>query len=91
LVSLGATRVVLPVKRRIASAVFGPTPGSPIARYGSTRALSRVANELLRRALKGLGAAEELVELLYAKRYARITVQEFERFRRELSRRLEER
>jgi predicted CopG family antitoxin len=62
-----------------------------VRRYGSTRALSRVANELLRKALKGLGAAEELVELLYAKRYARITVEEFERFRRELSRRLEER
>ncbi len=59
-----------------------------IRRYGTARALSRVANELLRRALSG---EDRIVKLLYRERYKRVSIEEFEEFRRELSRRLEER
>ena len=59
-----------------------------IRRYGSSRALSRVANELLRKALRGV---DDIVKLVYAERYAKVTVEEFEGFRRRLSRELEER
>ena len=63
-----------------------------VKRYGTTRALSRVANELLRRALRGEGKGrDKLVKLLYRERYKRVSVEEFEEFRRELGRRLEER
>ena len=56
--------------------------------YGSTRALSRLINDLLRRAL-GEGVREELRELLSSKKHARVTAGEFEEFRRKLSRKLE--
>ncbi len=59
-----------------------------IRRYGTARALSKTANELLRRALS---AEIELIRLLYSERYAYVSQEEFERFRKELSRRFEER
>ena len=59
-----------------------------IRRYGTSRALSRVANELLRRALKSV---DDIVRLVYAERYVKVTAGEFEGFRRRLSRELEER
>ncbi|MCE4610393.1 MAG: hypothetical protein F7B17_00285 [Desulfurococcales archaeon] len=59
-----------------------------IRRYGTSRALSRVANELLRRALKSV---DDIVRLVYAERYVKVTAREFEEFRRRLSRELEER
>ncbi|MCE4599130.1 MAG: hypothetical protein F7C81_02920 [Desulfurococcales archaeon] len=59
-----------------------------IRRYGSSRALSRVANELLRRALRDVG---DIVRLIYAERYARVTTGEFEEFRKRLSKEFEER
>ena len=59
-----------------------------VRRYGSTRAISKVANELLRRALS---SGEDIVKLLYEERYAKVSVEELEVFRRELSRRIEER
>ena len=57
-------------------------------RYGSSRALSKVVNELLRKALRGV---DDVVKLIYAERYARVTVKEFEEFRKRLSKEFEER
>ena len=57
-----------------------------VRRYGSSRALSRVANELLRRALKSI---DDIVKLVYAERYVEVTAREFEEFRRKLSKELE--
>ena len=59
-----------------------------LRRYGSSKALSRVVNELLRKALRDVG---ETVGLIYAERYAKVSVREFEGFRKRLSRELEER
>ena len=57
-------------------------------RYRSSRALSKVANELLRKALRDM---EDIVRLIYTERYAKVTVKEFEEFRRGLSREFERR
>ena len=59
-----------------------------IRRHGSSRALSRVANELLRKALRDI---DDVARLVYAERYAKATMKEFEEFRRRLSRELEKR
>ncbi len=59
-----------------------------LRRYGSSKALSRVVNELLRKALRDVG---EIVGLIYAERYVKVSVREFEGFRKRLSRELEER
>ena len=59
-----------------------------VRRYGTVRALSRVLNELLRESLSG---RRELLRLIYSEKVARVSLEEFEEFRRELSRRLEER
>ena len=53
-----------------------------IRRYGTTRALSKVLNELLRKILSG---REELIELLYSEKIASISEEDFHKFRRELS------
>lgn len=63
-----------------------------LKRYGSTRYLSKVANELLREALtraRERSALEELRRLLSRPKLARVTQEEFERFRAELSESLE--
>ncbi len=57
-----------------------------IRRYGTTRALSKVLNELLRESLSG---ESELIQLIYSEKLAEVSQEEFEEFRRELSRRLE--
>ncbi|MBS7645582.1 MAG: hypothetical protein QW569_04135 [Candidatus Bathyarchaeia archaeon] len=57
-----------------------------LRKYGTTRAISKVLNELLKNALKG---EAEVLSLLLSEKIARTTVKEFEEFRRELSRRLE--
>ncbi len=59
-----------------------------IRRYGTARALSRVINEILRDRLSG---REKLVELIYSDKIAEVSVEEFSRFRRELSKRFIER
>ncbi len=60
-----------------------------IKRYGSVRALSKVINEVLR---EGLSSAEdEVLQLIYSEKIVSINEEEFEKFRREISRRLEER
>jgi len=57
-----------------------------IRRYGTTRAISRVLNELLRESLKGKA---DLLRLIYSEKIARTTARDFEEFRRELSKRAE--
>ncbi len=59
-----------------------------IRRYKSTRALSRVVNELLRKAIR---SEDRLIELIYAPKLVKVTSRDFEEFRRELSRRIEDR
>jgi len=58
-----------------------------IERYGTAKAISRVINELLREKLSG---REDLIQLLYSKKIAKVSWDEFEEFRRKLSKRLEE-
>lgn len=56
-----------------------------LKKYGTTRAVSRVLNELLRKAFKG---ESQVLSILLSEKVARTTVKEFEEFRRELSKRL---
>jgi uncharacterized membrane protein YheB (UPF0754 family) len=57
-----------------------------IRRHGSSKKLSQVINELLRKTLFDSG---KVVQLLSKEKVARATAREFEEFRRELSRRME--
>ncbi len=59
-----------------------------IRRYGTTRALSRVLNEILRNSFK---KQDDLIRLIYSKKVVKITPEEFEKFRKELSKRFIER
>ncbi len=59
-----------------------------VRRYGTTRALSRVLNEMLRGRAESVG---ELVQLVYSEKLVRVSQARVERLRRELSRRFEER
>jgi len=59
-----------------------------IRRYGSVKAISKVLNELLR---ESFSSRNELIELIYSEKIVSISTEEFEKFRREVSRRLEER
>jgi len=59
-----------------------------IRRYGTAKAISKVVNELLRRAL---GARRELLELIYSEKVRELSQEELEEFRRELSGRFEDR
>ncbi|MHA1675958.1 MAG: hypothetical protein ACTSU6_02155 [Candidatus Njordarchaeales archaeon] len=60
-----------------------------LSRYGTTRAISKVLNELVREAIKLRGILE-IKELLRKEKKIKITAEEFHKFRRELSKRLEE-
>ena len=55
-------------------------------RYRTTKAMSRVANELLKRALRG---EANILDLVFSEKLAKTNVKEFETFRRELSKRFE--
>ena len=57
-----------------------------IRRYGTVRALSRVLNELLR---ESLSARYDLIKLIYSEKLVEVDEEEFEGFRRELSKRFE--
>ena len=59
-----------------------------IRRYGTAKAISKVVNELLR---KALGARRELLELIYSEKVRELSQEELENFRRELSGRFEDR
>jgi predicted CopG family antitoxin len=57
-----------------------------VKKYGTTKAMSKIANELLKGALKG---EAKIIDLLHSRKIAKTSVREFEEFRRQLSRRLE--
>lgn len=57
-----------------------------LRRYGTTRALSEVVNQLIRKALRN---EAELLSLIFSDKITKTTSKEFEEFRRELSKRLE--
>jgi len=57
-----------------------------VRRYRTTKAMSKVVNELLKRALMG---EANLLDLLRSEKIAKTSAKEFEEFRRDLSRRLE--
>ena len=59
-----------------------------IRRYGTTRALSKVLNELLRERANSM---RELMQLIYSEKLVWIDQTEIEKLRRELSKRFEER
>jgi len=57
-----------------------------LRRYKTTRAISKVVNELLKKALK---SEATILNLILSEKIAKTSAKEFEEFRRELSRRLE--
>jgi predicted CopG family antitoxin len=57
-----------------------------LRRYKTTKAMSKVANELLKRALKG---ESKVLDLVFSEKLAKTSAREFEAFRRELSKRFE--
>jgi len=59
-----------------------------IRRYGTAKALSKVVNEIVR---KGLSAERELLQLLYSERAFKVAEEDFEKFRRGLSKTFERR
>ena len=67
--------------------VYNALVQESVRRYGNARRLSKVVNEVLRRALTR--RRERLTKLLYGEKAIRLDAKEFHRFRRELSRRLE--
>jgi hypothetical protein len=57
-----------------------------LRRYRTTKAMSKVANELLKRALMG---EAKVLDLVFSEKLAKTNATEIEIFRRELSKRLE--
>jgi len=57
-----------------------------LKRYKTTKAMSKVVNDLLKGALKG---EADILSLILSKKVAKTSAKEFEEFRRELSKRLE--
>ena len=59
-----------------------------LRRYGNTRSISKVLNEILR---ESIGAEKDLIKLLYSKKLVKISLKEFKKFRKNLSKGFEER
>lgn len=57
-----------------------------LRRYKTTKAMSKVVNELLQASLRG---EADILNLILSKKIAKTTAKEFEGFRRQLSKRLE--
>ncbi len=57
-------------------------------KYGTPKAISKVINYILRRAL---GDVNEIIKLLYSEKYVKVNQRDIEEFRREFSKRIEER
>ena len=57
-----------------------------LRRHKTTKAMSRVINELLKGALKN---EADILNLIFSEKITKTSAKEFEEFRRELSRRLE--
>lgn len=57
-----------------------------LKKYKSTRALSKIINELLRKALRD---ESQIINILLSEKLVKVTSKDFEEFRRELSKRFE--
>ena len=57
-----------------------------LKKYNTTKAISKVINELLKESLKN---RTNILDLIFSKKIVKISAKEFEKFRRELSARLE--
>jgi len=57
-----------------------------LRRYKTTKAISKVANEMLR---ASLGGEANILNLVFSKKISKTTAKEFEEFRRLLSKRFE--
>ena len=57
-----------------------------LRRYKTTRAMSKVVNELLKSAIRG---EADILKLVFSEKIARTSAREFEEFRRKLSERFE--
>jgi predicted CopG family antitoxin len=57
-----------------------------LKRYTTTKAISKVINELLKESLKN---KINILDLIFSKKIVKMSAKEFEKFRRELSTRLE--
>jgi predicted CopG family antitoxin len=66
--------------------VYEKVVNESLKRYKTTKAMSKVVNELLRSALKG---ESEVLSLIFSKKIAKTSAKQFEEFRHELSQRLE--
>jgi len=66
--------------------IYGRLAEESLRRYRTTRAISKVINELLRKALKG---EANVLDLIFSEKITKTSAKEFEEFRREISRRLE--
>ncbi|MBI2184858.1 MAG: hypothetical protein HYU39_07875 [Thaumarchaeota archaeon] len=67
--------------------IYGRLAEESLKKYGTTKAMSRVLNEILRKAMKDKG---DIIRLIHLKKIAKTTSEEFEEFRKELSKRFEE-
>lgn len=57
-----------------------------LRRYKTTKAISKVVNEMLQASLRG---EAKILNLIFSKKIAKTTSKEFEEFRRQLSKRFE--
>ena len=57
-----------------------------LRRYKTTKAMSKVVNELLKSAIRG---EADILKLVFSEKIARTSAREFEEFRRKLSERFE--
>lgn len=67
--------------------IYGRLAEESLKKYGTTKVMSRVLNEILRKAMKDKG---DIIRLIHLKKIAKTTSEEFEEFRKELSKRFEE-
>ena len=67
-------------------AIYEKLVKESLTKYGTARAISKVLNELLK---ESFGNRQNILRLIYAEKVAKTTTKEFEKFRRELSKRLE--
>ncbi len=66
--------------------IYGRLVEESVKRYRTAKAVSKVVNEVLGRAL---GGEKDVIELIHSRRVATTTAKRFEEFRRQLSSRLE--
>jgi predicted CopG family antitoxin len=70
----------------LADEVYQRLVQESVRRYKTTKGISKVANELLKSALRGEAS---IFDLIMSEKVAKTTTKEFEKFRRQLSKRFE--